>query len=229
MSLRRLAGVSEAGARCRNPERSEGTPRKRQKELKLLRTATTVFALSFFVALALPPRIASGAASPALRSMERKLGHIESNAQAATPDPTPTILTEDEVNAYVNSDAVSLPKGVQHVRLEGLPGVVTADARVDFDQITQGSRSMNPLLALFSGVHQVQIATHAHGTRGQGYVHVDSVSIDGVEVPQIALQFFVDRYIKPKHPAIGIDSRFQMPDRIDSAVVGRHQVILVQK
>jgi hypothetical protein len=161
--------------------------------------------------------------------MERKLEHIESNADAATPDPAPTVLTEDEVNAYLASGAVRLPRGVQRVRLEGLPGIVNADARVDFDQITQGSRSMNPLLALFSGVHQVQVASHAHGERGVGYVHVDSLSIDGIEVPQMALQFFVDRYIKPKHPELGIDSRFQMPDRIDSAVVGRHQVTLVQK
>ena len=188
---------------------------------------------AFFVALslsvALAQRTASTASSPAARSMERKLEQIERNAHASTPDPAPTVLTEDEVNAYLASGAVKLPRGVQRVRLEGLPGIVNADARVDFDQITQGSRSMNPLLALFSGVHQVQVASHAHGERGVGHVHVDSVSLDGVEVPQIALQFFVDRYIKPRHPDIGIDSRFQMPDRIDSAVVGQHQVTLVQK
>ena len=100
---------------------------------------------------------------------------------------------------------------------------------MNFDQITQGSRSMNPLLMLFSGVHDVQVASHAHGERGMGYVHVDHVAIDGVEVPQIALQFFLDRYIKPKHPEIGIDSRFKMPDRIDTAVVGQLRVTVVQK
>ena len=195
--------------------------------------STARTAVAFFVALslsvALAQRTASTASSPAARSMERKLEHLEHNAHEAAPDPAPTVMTEDEVNAYLQSGAVQLPRGVQRVRLEGLPGVVNADARVDFDQITQGSRSLNPLLALFSGVHQVQVTSHAHGEHGVGHVHVDSVSLDGVEVPQIALQFFVDRYIKPKHPDIGIDSRFQMPDRIDSAVVGQHQVTLVQK
>jgi hypothetical protein len=161
--------------------------------------------------------------------MERKLQHLESNAQASSPDSTPTVLTENEVNAYVNSGAVQLPRGVQRVRLQGLSGVVTADARVDFDQVPQGSRSMNPLLALFTGVHDVQVATHAHGQRGLAYIHADRVAIDGVEVPQIALQFFIDHYIKPKHPELGIDSRFPMPNRIDSAVVGQHQVTVVQK
>jgi len=197
--------------------------------MRIPRIATVVFLALWLSVTLFPQRTVSTGATPAARSMERKLEHIESNADAATPDPTPTVLTEDEVNAYLASGAVHLPRGVQRVRLEGLPGVVNADARVDFDQITQGSRSMNPLLALFSGVHQVQVASHAHGERGVGHVHVDSVSIDGIEVPQIALQYFVDRYIKPKHPEFGIDSRFQLPDRIDSAVVGRHQVSLVQR
>jgi len=197
--------------------------------MKIVRTAAAVFALSLTAVLALPQQTLSTAASPAARSMERKLEHIESNAAKTRPDPAPTVLTEDEVNAYVNSGAVHLPKGVQRVHLEGTPGAVTADLQVDFDQITQGSRSVNPLLALFSGVHQVQVATHAYGQRGVGYVHVDRVSLDGAEVPPIALEFFIGRYIKPKHPEIGIDSRFQMPDRIDTAVAGRHQVSLAQK
>ena len=194
----------------------------------LVRSSSTLFLLSITVVLVVPQQI-STASSPAVGSMQRKIEHIESNAQADPPDSRPTVMTEDEVNAYLNSGAVQLPRGVQHVRLEGLPGVVTANTRVDFDQITQGSRSINPLLMLFSGVHDVQVAAHAHGERGQGYVHVDRVAIDNVEVPQVALQFFVDHYIKPKHPEIGIDTRFQMPDRIDTAVVGQQQLTIVQK
>ena len=197
--------------------------------MRIARTAAVVFTLSLTSVPALPQQTVSTAASPAVRSMERKLEHIESNAERPKPDSSPTVLTEDEVNAYVNSGAVHLPRGVQHVHLEGMLGAVTADLQVDFDQITQGSRSSNPLLALFSGVHQVQLATHAYGQRGVGYVHVDRVSLDGVEVPEIALELFVDHFIKPKHPELGLDSRFHMPDRIDSAVVDQHRVTVAQK
>jgi len=190
---------------------------------------TTLFFLAVSLALALTQQAVSTSASPAVQSMERKLEHIESNAQAPTPDSRPTVMTEDEVNAYLNSGAVQLPKGVQRVRLEGQQGVVTSHAQVDFDQITQGSRSMNPLLMLFNGVHEVEVTADAHGERGVGYVHADRVAIDGVEVPQVAWQFFIDRYLKPKHSEIGIDSRFQLPDRINSAVVGQHQLTVVQK
>lgn len=196
--------------------------------MTLARNSAVVLLLTVCVSVALPQQNSTSTTS-AVRSAERKFHHIEINGQAPTPDSTPTVLTEDEVNAYINSGAVQLPKGVRRVRLEGVPGVVTANARVDFDQITQGSRSVNPLLMLFSGVHDVQAAAHAHGERGQGYVHIDRVAIDNVEVPQVALQFFIDHYIKPKHPEIGIDTRFRMPDRIDTAIVGQHQLTFVQK
>jgi hypothetical protein len=194
----------------------------------LSRTSAPLLLLLLPLLVAFPQRTAT-AANAATQSAKRKIEHIESNAQARPPDSTPTVLTGDEVNAYINSGAVRLPKGVQRVHMESVPGVVTANTVVDFDKITQGSRSVNPLLMLFSGVHNVQIAAHAHGERRQGYVHVDRVAIDNVEVPQVALQFFIDHYIKPKYPEVGIDTRFQMPDRIDTAVVGQQKLTIVQK
>lgn len=164
-----------------------------------------------------------------LTSARRKIVHLEANARKSHPDPTPTVLTEAEINAYLNSGEVAMPKGVQSVRLRGEEGAVTGNARVDFDQVRAGIHSSNPLLGVFSGVHDVEVATHAYGKGGQGYVHVDSVSLDGVEVPHFVLELFVEKYLTPRYPQIGMDSRFTLPDRIDSAVVGSHQVKLTQK
>jgi hypothetical protein len=58
---------------------------------------------------------------------------------------------------------------------------------------------------------------------------VDSVSLDGVEVPRLVLQLFVEKYLQPRYPEIGIDSRFPLPDRIDTAIVGQHLITLTQK
>ena len=197
--------------------------------MRIFRTAALVWTALLTAVSALPQHTLPATAGPAAHSMEQKLEHIEKNGAKPRPDPAPTVLTEEEVNAYANSGDLHLPNGMRSVHVEAAPGIVTANMQVDFDQVTQGSRSSNPLLALFSGVHNVQVATHAHGERGVGYVHVDRVMIDNVEVPEIALEFFVDRYIKPKHPELGIDSRIQMPDRIDSAVIGQHRVTVVQK
>jgi hypothetical protein len=167
--------------------------------------------------------------SAAVASMDRKLQRIEANGASAHPDQTPTEFTEEEVNSYLASGRVQLPSGVQSVNFQGEPGVITANTRVDFDQLKAGKRSSNPLLGVFSGVHDVVVQAHAHGSGGQGIVNVDAVSLDGVEIPRFALQLFVEKYLQPKYPNIGLDSHFALPDRIDTATVGRHKLTVTQK
>ena len=171
---------------------------------------------------------AKNSADP-VASMQRKLDYLERNASARPPDPKPSIFTEAEINAYIASENIDLPQGVKSVRLMEQTDVVTGHARVDFDQIKAGQRSMNPLLAVFSGVHDVLVVAQAHGANGKGFVHVDSVSLDDVEIPHFVLQLFVDKYLRPKYPGLGIDSQFELPDRIDSAKVGDHTLSVIQK
>lgn len=175
------------------------------------------------------PQSKVSANSAAVSSMERKLQRVEANGAAAHPDQTPTEFTEEEVNSYLASGKVQLPSGVQSVKFQGEPGVITANTRVDFDQLKAGRNSSNPLLGMFSGVHDVIVQAHAHGSGGQGIVNVDSVSLDGVEIPRFVLQLFVEKYLQPRYPNIGLDSRFALPDRIDTATVGRHRLTITQK
>ena len=176
-----------------------------------------------------PAQTRSAPDSPLVAGFERELQHIESNAAQAHPDPSPTELSEQEINGYFASGNVALPAGVKTVVLQEQPGVLIGTSRVDFDQLKAGKNSYNPLLSIFSGLHDVIVTTHAYGAKGEGLVHVDSVSLDGVEVPQFVLQLFVDKYLTPKYPNIGLDSRFALPARVDAATVGLHRVTLTQK
>jgi hypothetical protein len=171
----------------------------------------------------------TAADSASVASAERKLEHLESNGARTNPDSSPTTFTEQEINAYVAAGNVKLPAGVQSATFQEQPQVVIATSRVDFDQIKSGKNSYNPLLSVFSGVHDVVATAHAYGAHGQGFVHIDSVSLDGVEIPQFALQLFAEKYLKPKYPNLGIDSQFALPDRINSVSVGSHDVTLNQK
>jgi hypothetical protein len=45
----------------------------------------------------------------------------------------------------------------------------------------------------------------------------------------VALQYFLDHYVRPKHPEVGMDSVFALPERIDTATISDHQLILTQK
>jgi hypothetical protein len=160
---------------------------------------------------------------------QKKFEHIEQNAASSTPDQTPTVLTENEINAWLSSGEAELPKGVKRLQLRSNPDVINATASVDFDEITAGRQSANPLLSLFRGTHEVEASAHAQGGGGQGQVHIDSVALDGVTVPKMALEYFADKYIKPKYPNLGVDSTFKLPYRIDTATVGSHKVTVTQK
>lgn len=162
-------------------------------------------------------------------SMQSKLDHINQNAQRNPPDQTPTVMTEEEINDYFASGTVKLPVGVKKVVVQGQSGVIDAVVNVDFDEIRAGQRSSNPLLAIFSGQHQVRLDADASGSGGQGKVHVRNVTIDGVDVPPVALEYFVQKYVTPKYPNAGIDSEFQLPAKIDLATVGYHKLTVTQK
>ncbi|HZE81692.1 MAG TPA: hypothetical protein VE604_12390 [Candidatus Polarisedimenticolia bacterium] len=162
-------------------------------------------------------------------SMQAKLDHIQANGEQAHPDQAPTVMTEEEVNDYIAAGRIVLPQGVKKLKMEGRGGVVTAFLNVDFDEIRAGQNSFNPMLSIFSGQHDVQVEADASGSGREGSVHVRNVVIDGITVPKMALEYFVSKYITPKYPNVGIDSQFQLPNKIDIATVGYHKVTVTQK
>jgi hypothetical protein len=162
-------------------------------------------------------------------SLQVKLDHIQANGEQDHPDQAPTVMTEEEVNDYIAAGRIVLPQGVKKLKLEGRSGVVTAFLNVDFDEIRAGQTSSNPMLSLFSGQHDVRVEADAAGSGREGRVHVREVDIDGFSVPRMALEYFVSKYITPKYPNVGIDSQFQLPNKIDMATVGYHKVTVTQK
>ena len=194
-----------------------------------MKVRDAVFPALLMVLWASPMAMSAQTTPSAVASMESKLEHIRENGARPAPDPNPTEITEQEANAYVAAGKIKLPAGVESVTFQAEPGILVGTSRVDFDRMKAGRTSGNPLLGVFSGVHEVVVHTQARGEHGQGTVHVESVSLDGVEIPRFVLQMFVEKYLQPKYPGIGLDSRFTLPAIIDAAVVGQHRVTVVQK
>jgi hypothetical protein len=162
-------------------------------------------------------------------SFQAKLDHIRANGEQAHPDQAPTVMSEEEVNDYIAAGRIVLPQGVKKLKMEGRSGLVTAFLNVDFDEIRAGQNSSNPMLSIFSGQHDVRVEADASGSGREGRVHVREVTIDGFSVPRMALEYFVSKYITPKYPNVGIDSHFQLPNKIDVATVGYHKLTVTQK
>jgi len=187
--------------------------------------------LAFLLLLATTPLVAQDQPqhSAAYRSMEQKIAHLKQNAARTHPDPEPTEITQDEANAYFAEGGVKMPKGVTGLILTATPGTIDGHANVDFDAITEKARSKNPLLGVFTGVHDVHVVSQASGSNATGTIAVQLVELDGIEVPQFVLQLFVDRYLKSKYPNVGLTSTFKLPMRIASADVESGKVSLIQK
>lgn len=167
--------------------------------------------------------------SPAAQRFQNELNAIESNAHANPVRRRSVQINAADVNAWFREGGYKLPKGVQKVTFHSHPDTIVADTTVDFDQLKEGKSNLNPLLSMFSGVHEVEVTADASADQGQGKVNVQSVSIDGVDVPRLALGLFVKKYLTPKYPNLGLDNTFAMPDHIDSATVGNDAAILTQK
>ena len=180
--------------------------------------------------IALLAVVAAGASQSAdFRAMEQKIAYLKQNAAKPHPDSKPTVITEQEANAYFNQGGVKLPKGVSNVRLAAKPGQIDGHAQVDFEQIMAGRGSGNPLYSMFSGQHDVHAVAQAGGNNGVGTIRVQSVELDGVQLPQFALEWFVQHYLTPKYRNVGMTSTFKLPLRIQSATVESGKVSLIQR
>jgi hypothetical protein len=169
------------------------------------------------------------AQAAAADSFQKKLDHLRSNGLQAHPDQAPTVFTEDELNAYFAARRVMLPAGLKSVQFVLTPGALQSALKVDFDQLTANARSSNPLLSIFSGVHDVVVKAHGEGSGGVARAHVDSVALDGSELPRFLLELFVDKFLKPKYPNASLDPTFKLPEKIDLLTLGEHKATVTQK
>lgn len=179
-------------------------------------------------ALAVTCSYASGQTASA-DSLQKKVDHLIANGAKEHPDPRPTVLTDAEVDAYMNSGRLKIPDGISQINLVTTAGEATGSAKIDFDKLTAGVRKANPLWSLFTGVHDVKVHARVWGKDGMGNVQVLHVWLDNREIPRFALEFFVERYLKPRVPQAGLDSHFRMPARIWTATVTRGKTTLIQK
>jgi hypothetical protein len=187
-------------------------------------------------ALALAVSVANGqhlqpgdSHSASYRAIEQKLAYLKLNAARPHPDPRPTELTEPEVNSYFAEGGVRLPKGVSQVHLAARPGVIDGHAHVDFEELMQGRGKNNPMYSMFSGSHDVHVVAEATGANGIATIKTQTIELDGTAIPDWVLQLFVQRFITPRYPNVGMTSTFKLPLRIQTATVESGKVVLVQR
>ncbi len=162
-------------------------------------------------------------------AMQRKIEFVDRNGHSIHPSTTPTIFRQNEINAYFEQRRLKMPEGVKSVVWTLREELVTAHLTVDFDELTAARQSDNPLLAIFSGTHDVEVEARASGANGIAHVRVESASLDGVNIPRRILEMFIDRWVKPKYPNVDLENDYKMPARMDSVVIEERSARVVQR
>lgn len=163
-------------------------------------------------------------------SMARKIASIRQNGDRPDPQKRTTVFAQDEVNAYFAERRVKMPEGVKVVTFGLGANAVTSHALIDFDEITRERRSRNPLMYFFTGTHNVEVVARTEQAgAGRVRVNVESVAIDGVAVPRMALDFFIERFVNPKYPNVGLDREYALPAKLDAVIIAPRKGTAIQK
>jgi hypothetical protein len=166
--------------------------------------------------------------------LQQKFDAIAKNGESTSPKPMKTLITENEVNSYLNFNLQEkMPKGLTKPQIQmlengQLAGRIVVDLD-DFNRKRQNNGAMDPLTFL-SG----QVPVTARGTLrtsgGKGQFQLASAELMGFPLPKPLLQELVSFFSRTRNNPRGfdLDAPFDLPEKIREAVVGRAQTTLVQ-
>jgi hypothetical protein len=167
-------------------------------------------------------------------SLRKKVTIIVEFGTVSARQQRRTMLTENEVNAYLTFEAMDqIPAGVVEpaIAIAG-GGRVSARAVVDLDAVRKqkSQRSLLDPMNYVSGRVPVTAIGMVKAIGGVGRVEFESAAIGSIPVPKLILQEIVSYYSRsPERPAgIGLDDSYALPARIREIQFEPGRAIIVQ-
>ena len=171
-----------------------------------------------------PVRSASSAGAQnmerAAASLEAKINTIKkADADKKRHERARMDITEAELESYVMVYLrKDIPIQIESVRAHLTPGVVAADTRLTIPAGTTGNTLVD---ALVTGTHNLLISGKLMTANGEGKFDIQSLSVDGIPVPNILIDALIRKYAKPKYPDVDLKEPFDLPWGIQSIDIGQ--------
>jgi len=185
--------------------------------------------------VALATVVSAGAASKRESELlKQKVALINAHAEKPTKQGRRTIVTEGEVNSYLQFDAgEQIPKGVVEPSVSILgDGKLSGRAVVDLDAVrkAKNATSFFDPMSYLTGRLPVTAGGTLKTSNGTGQFILDTAAVAGVPIPKLVLQEIVSYYSRSdsKPSGIGLDDPFALPSRIREIHVERGQAIIIQ-
>ena len=193
----------------------------------LLAAAVALTTIKALAAAPAPETVTTEAARSAARKFERIAEANDSGKSFGT-----VRISEHEANSYLAYElAASIPAGVSDIALQFTPGRISGTTVVDFEKLKEGLRTQPSPIAMFllRGVHTIGVEGSAVGSNRTGEFRLERVLLDGVELPQMVVDYMIEQYLRPRFPDAAINRPFALPYSIDSFRTGTAYLVLTGK
>ena len=189
------------------------------------------------IALGSAALLSASPSGPAARAdadaLRQKVLQIATNGMADSPQPRETAVTDEEVNAYIQSlPAEDLPQGLLNPQLNILPdGRLSGRATVDLDAIPAAyAKDDGGTFLPLSGKVPVEAIGMLRTGQGVGAFTLESLTVSGVVVPKSMLQELIAAYSRSDAAPDGLnlEAPFRLPAKIREIRTARGQAVIVQ-
>lgn len=83
------------------------------------------------------------------------------------------------------------------------------------------------MIAFFlTGVHTLSVDGTFSASNGVAQFHLGTVTVDDIAMPQMVVDYLIDRYLKRRYPDIAIDRPFSLYPSIDKVIVEQGNVLV---
>ena len=148
--------------------------------------------------LCLLPSLAWAADDEALSlSAARKFQQI---AEKSLPSGTTVEFSEDELSAFLKvHGALALPEGVRDPEVSLRHGGAVIAARIDLETAGAALENLPVLMRLLlKGTREILADVDFAIADGRGSLNLASLQVEGVEIPESVLDWFIEAYAPPE-------------------------------
>jgi hypothetical protein len=132
-------------------------------------------------------------------------------------------FTSGELSSWMAEEAKNYaPQGVNGLRLELGEGRATGYAQIDFLKLRQAETDRAPGWLernLLSGQRPVMVKARFESRQGRARVDLERVEVSGVPIEGRALDFLIQRYLRPSFPQAKLSEWFELDSRVDHFTV----------
>jgi hypothetical protein len=166
--------------------------------------------------------------------LERKIEEIAKNGSTEPVRPKKTLMSETEVNSYLNFNLKEkIPRGLTHPQISGLGnGGLAGRVLVDLDEFKgqRGSGGIMDPLSYISGRVPLTARGVLRTKDGKGQFQLSSAQIHGVPIPKPVLQELVSFFSRTQEnpQGINIDEPFNLPAKIREVIINHAEAVVVQ-